>query len=85
MLLLDQGSPDFFSFKQNINLNEGSSFKKIQKSRRDTSINYRHKENELLSILINLVFGILAVFHLAYLGVMFDQQDIQVVKGNSVY
>jgi len=27
----------------------------------------------------------LAVFHLAYLGVMFDQQDIQVVKGNSVY
>jgi hypothetical protein len=27
---------------------------------------------------INCVFGLLAMFHLAYLGVMFDQQETQV-------
>ena len=29
-------------------------------------------------MVINLIFGMLAMFHLAYLGVMFDQQETQV-------
>ena len=38
---------------------------------------YRHREGEFLVILVNLFFGLVACFHLAYLGVMFDQQPSQ--------
>jgi len=47
-------------------------------SRREQAVNFRHKEGDFLSIIINFVFGILSMFHLAYLGVMFDQRDTQV-------
>jgi hypothetical protein len=47
-------------------------------SRRDPGTNFNHKEGEIVSMLINSIFGLLAVFHLAYLGVMFDQQETQV-------
>ena len=36
---------------------------------------HRHKEGNFVVILANMVFGILACFHLAYLGVMFNQQE----------
>jgi len=42
-------------------------------ARRDTDEKYRHREGTAWVILINLGFGLMAMFHLAYLGVMFDQ------------
>ena len=47
-------------------------------SRREPGVNFKHKEGDFMSILINFIFGLLSMFHLAYLGVMFDQQDTQV-------
>jgi hypothetical protein len=49
-------------------------------SRREPGVNFKHKEGDFLSIVINFVFGILSMFHLAYLGVMFDQQETQVLQ-----
>jgi porcupine-like protein len=43
----------------------------------ETGVVYRHREGEFLVILVNLFFGLVACFHLAYLGVMFDQQPTQ--------
>lgn len=41
---------------------------------------HRYKSNNLYVVTFNIVFGLLAVFHLAYLGVMFDapveQQEV---------
>ena len=34
-------------------------------------------------ILVNLLFGLLTMFHLAYLGVMFDQSNPDQVTGYS--
>ena len=34
-------------------------------------------------ILVNLMFGLLTMFHLAYLGVMFDQSSPEQVTGYS--
>ena len=48
-----------------------------RRPRTDTGIVYRHREGEFLVILVNLTFGLIACFHLAYLGLMFDQQPIQ--------
>ena len=33
----------------------------------------QHKEGTAWVILVNLLFGLITMFHLAYLGVMFDQ------------
>ena len=48
-----------------------------RRPRVETGIVYRHREGEFLVILVNLFFGLLACFHLAYLGLMFDQQPTQ--------
>jgi len=44
-------------------------------TRRDTDSKYSNREGSAWVILVNLMFGLLAMFHLAYLGVMFDQSD----------
>ena len=36
---------------------------------------YQHREGSTWVILVNLIFGLLTMFHLAYLGVMFDQSS----------
>ncbi|CAB3369501.1 Hypothetical predicted protein [Cloeon dipterum] len=38
---------------------------------------HTHKETKLIVLLANIGFGILAFFHLIYLGVMFDSTEIQ--------
>ena len=38
---------------------------------------FRHKEGAVSVMLANLVFGVLTVVHLMYLGVMFDQSELQ--------
>ena len=35
----------------------------------------QHREGSTWVILVNLIFGLLTMFHLAYLGVMFDQSS----------
>lgn len=44
---------------------------------------HRHKEGRFLVILANMFFGLLACFHLAYLGVMFNQQEDIMAEGYS--
>jgi len=44
------------------------------RSGRDSGL-FKHDENEWWVIIINLMFGLLTLFHLTYLGVMFDQSD----------
>lgn len=44
---------------------------------------HRFKSNNVYVITINIVFGLLAVFHLAYLGVMFDAPVEQQETGYS--
>jgi len=47
-------------------------------ARRDDNDQYRrHREASFMVMLINTGFGIFTVGHLMYLGVMFDQSDIQ--------
>ena len=36
---------------------------------------FQHREGSSWVILVNLIFGLLTMFHLAYLGVMFDQSS----------
>ena len=36
---------------------------------------FQHREGSAWVILVNLIFGLLTMFHLAYLGVMFDQSS----------
>eukprot|EP00096_Caligus_rogercresseyi_P004079 TRINITY_DN18215_c0_g1_i1.p1 TRINITY_DN18215_c0_g1~~TRINITY_DN18215_c0_g1_i1.p1 ORF type:complete len:530 (-),score=109.98 TRINITY_DN18215_c0_g1_i1:55-1644(-) len=43
----------------------------------------KHSEKEFLVILVNLAFGLLAHFHLAYLGVMFGQSNPMEEEGYS--
>ena len=38
-------------------------------------VTVQHREGSAWVILVNLIFGLLAMFHLAYLGVMFDQSS----------
>jgi len=52
-------------------------------ARRDTDTRKRHREGSSWVILVNLVFGLLTMFHLAYLGVMFDQSSPEQVTGYS--
>jgi len=44
-------------------------------ARRDQTNKYKHREGSAWVILVNMLFGLLAMFHLAYLGVMFDQSE----------
>jgi len=52
-------------------------------ARRETEQRKRHKEGTAWVILVNLLFGLLTMFHLAYLGVMFDQSSGEQVTGYS--
>ena len=36
---------------------------------------FRHNEGSGLTLMVNTVFGLLAIFNLAYLGVMFNQDN----------
>ena len=36
---------------------------------------FKHREGTTWVILVNLMFGFLTMFHLAYLGVMFNQTE----------
>ena len=51
----------------------------IEARRRLTSAadNYRYKEASFPVLLANSAFGILTIVHLIYLGVMFDQTELQ--------
>jgi len=42
-------------------------------TKRDTDVKFKHREGTTWVILVNMLFGLLSMFHLAYLGVMFDQ------------
>lgn len=44
-------------------------------ARRETDNRRKHREGSAWVILVNLMFGLLTMFHLAYLGVMFDQSN----------
>jgi len=52
-------------------------------ARRETDCRRRHREGSAWVILVNLLFGLLAMFHLAYLGVMFDQSSPDQATGYS--
>jgi len=52
-------------------------------ARRDTECRKKHREGSAWVILVNLLFGLLTMFHLAYLGVMFDQSSPEQVTGYS--
>ena len=43
----------------------------------------QHREGSAWVILVNLLFGLLTMFHLAYLGVMFDQSSPDQTTGYS--
>jgi porcupine-like protein len=43
----------------------------------------KHREGSTWVILVNLMFGLLTMFHLAYLGVMFDQSSPEQTTGYS--
>jgi hypothetical protein len=44
-------------------------------TRRDTENKYKHREGATWVMFVNLLFGLLTMFHLAYLGVMFSQTE----------
>lgn len=46
-------------------------------ARRHPKDNFKHQEGSFMVMLINGGFGVLTVIHLMYLGVMFDQSDLQ--------
>lgn len=52
-------------------------------ARRETETRKKHREGSSWVILVNLIFGLLTMFHLAYLGVMFDQSSPDQVTGYS--
>ena len=49
-------------------------------ARREVEGRRRWREGSAAVILANLLFGLLAMFHLAYLGVMFDQSSPEQVR-----
>ena len=49
------------------------------------SVLFQHREGSAWVILVNMMFGLLSMFHLAYLGVMFDQSSPDQVTGYSWY
>jgi len=52
-------------------------------ARREADCRRKHREGSAWVILVNLLFGLLSMFHLAYLGVMFDQSSPEQVTGYS--
>merc|ERR550517_1921471 len=52
-------------------------------ARKETEQRKRHREGSSWVILVNLIFGLLTMFHLAYLGVMFDQSSPEQATGYS--
>jgi len=52
-------------------------------ARREADCRRKHREGSAWVILVNLLFGLLSMFHLAYLGVMFDQSSPDQVTGYS--
>jgi len=52
-------------------------------ARREAECRRKHREGSAWVILVNLLFGMLSMFHLAYLGVMFDQSSPEQVTGYS--
>jgi len=53
-------------------------------ARRDAGqARHKHREGSAWVILVNLLFGLLTMFHLAYLGVMFDQSSPDQTTGYS--
>merc|ERR1712203_52849 len=44
-------------------------------ARKEVEGRRKHREGSSWVILVNLIFGLLTMFHLAYLGVMFDQSS----------
>jgi len=52
-------------------------------ARREAEPRKRHREGSSWVILVNLVFGLVTMFHLAYLGVMFDQSSPDQATGYS--
>ncbi|CAL1542739.1 unnamed protein product [Lymnaea stagnalis] len=47
----------------------------IQAKRCKEKCDHKYKSNHPLVLVTNLAFGALAIFHLAYLGLMFDSSD----------
>jgi len=52
-------------------------------ARKEVEGRRKHREGSTWVILVNLIFGLLTMFHLAYLGVMFDQSSPEQVTGYS--
>jgi len=52
-------------------------------ARKEVEGRRKHREGSAWVILVNLIFGLLAMFHLAYLGVMFDQSSPEQATGYS--
>merc|ERR1711953_669136 len=52
-------------------------------ARKEVEGRRKHREGSSWVILVNLMFGLLTMFHLAYLGVMFDQSSPEQVTGYS--
>jgi len=52
-------------------------------ARRESESRRKHREGSAWIILVNLMFGLLSMFHLAYLGVMFDQSSPEQMTGYS--
>ena len=47
------------------------------RARRRPEDNFRHGESSFRVMLFNMLFVMLSMIHLMYLGVMFDQSDVQ--------
>ena len=54
------------------------------KPKPNTGNMYRHKEEDILAMLLNLAFGLLAFFHLVYLGSMIGRKWRIPENGNSL-
>jgi len=52
-------------------------------ARKEVEGRRKHREGSAWVILVNLIFGLLTMFHLAYLGVMFDQSSPEQATGYS--
>jgi len=52
-------------------------------ARKETDGRRKYREGSTWVILVNLIFGLVTMFHLAYLGVMFDQSNPDQVSGYS--
>ena len=68
----------FFTFtEEKIRYKLSQMFNASIGARRSQTDNFRHKEGSFWVMLVNFSLGILTAVHLMYLGVMFDQSDMQ--------